>query len=595
VHSRLCASALLSTFALTIGTANAATIRSRAATTIGWAPTATQALSLKSATDFGAVASNLPMHVALGLSANRTAINAAIRAIYTPGSASFHRFVTPAQFTQAFSPSASAAAAVASYLAQAGFTNVAVAPNRLVVTANGSAAVVSRAFNTQIHAYAQAGRAIVANASPAMVPAALAGTVSSVLGLNNIGMTAFHKKSPAAAVQRSLHRLVNGHVKRDVSPCLYPDIPVCALNTYFPTDLEFAYDGAGQPTASKTSMAIFTEGDMTVVKSDLAQALKADGQAPVTVKEVDVVGPFTDTSGTDEWDIDSQSSTAMSGGPKDLTYYVGNSLADDSLTPTFNRWVTDDTIPVANLSVGGCEALEYESGGLAADDLIFAEAVLQGQSLFVSSGDGGSQCSVLVNAGAPTGIPSVEYPASSPYVTAVGGTSLLTNSATGSYYGEITWEDGGGGISIFENASPWQYSNIELAETGKRLVPDLANDADPNVSGMNTVVSGAYAGYGGTSLASPMTMGVYARLQSLHGNSLGVAAASLYADYNVVTNDSLGILPSTSLPTDTNPKYGGFHDIIAGTNTLYDALPGFDLTSGVGTLDIKAIVNDYTK
>jgi pseudomonalisin/xanthomonalisin len=592
----------LAVAASAIGPADAATFRSnvaprhRALSTAGWTATASQGLNLVNATDLGAVSSTMPMHITVGLAGNRATADAIVKAIYTPGSSMYHQFLTPAQFTAAVSPSQAAANAVASYLSNAGFTKVSIAPDRLIISAYGTAATVSSAFNTQIHSYNQFGKTIFANAGPALVPNALSGVVLSVLGLDNIPMQAAHVKSPRAEVSRALHRLVHGRVTRDVSPCLTgTSVPVCALNTYFPTDLDLAYDDQNTPKATGTDIAVFTEGDMTQVLSDLYQAWRADGHPVDPVNIIKVDGASTDTSGTDEWDIDTQSSTALAGDVKSVTLFDTTSLDDDALTDDFATFANDDSIPVANLSVGGCEALSYATGEMQTDDLIFAQTVAQGQGVFVSSGDGGSQCSVLINAGAPVGLPvQVEYPGSSPYVTSVGGTSLLTNTTSGTYFGEIAWEDGGGGISYFESAAPWQYNNILLAETGKRLVPDIAMDADPNVSGMNTVVSGAYAGYGGTSLASPLSMGVYARLESRHGNKLGIAAASLYGAYNNATADSEGVLPS--LPSQSallTEPYGGFNDILTGTNTGFDATPGYDLTTGIGSLDINNLFIAY--
>jgi subtilase family serine protease len=585
-----------------IGKADAATFRTnvmppqRALSTAGWTATASQGLDLVQATDLGAVSSSMPMHITVGLAGNRAAADALVKAIYTPGSSMFHKFVTPAQFTAVVSPSQAAANAVASYLTKAGFTKVTIAPDRLVISAYGNAGSVSSAFNTQIHSFKQFGSTIFANVSPALVPASLNGAVLSVLGLDNIPKQTQHVKSAPGEVARSLRRLVRGHVKRDVSPCLTgTSIPVCALNTYFPIDLDVAYDDQNTPKATGTDIAVFTEGTMTPVLSDLYQAWEADGHPVDPINIVTVDGGSTDTSGTDEWDIDTQSSTATAGDVKSLTLYATTSLDSDSLADDFAKFADDDSIPIANLSVGGCEALSYATGEMQTDDLIFAQTVAQGQGVFVASGDGGSQCSILINAGAPVGGPvQVEYPGSSPYVTSVGGTSLLTNTATGSYFGEIAWVNGGGGISYFENASPWQYNNIELAETGKRLVPDIAMDADPNVSGMNTVVSGAYAGYGGTSLASPLSLGVYARLESRHGNKLGIAAASLYQAYNIATADSMGIEPS--LPSSTSPlteQYGGINDILTGSNTGFEATPGYDLTTGIGSLDINNLFIQY--
>ncbi|HEX4484797.1 MAG TPA: hypothetical protein VH088_00930 [Terriglobales bacterium] len=192
--------------------------------------------------------------------------------------------------------------------------------------------------------------------------------------------------------------------------------------------------------------------------------------------------------------------------------------------------------------------------------------------MFASSGDNGSACGVAPTNGVPaSGPPFVEYPASSSYVIGVGGTTLLTNS-DGTYNNEAAWYAGGGGLSQFELSPFWQ-APVNVASTVGRAVPDVAMDADPE-SGAYVFVSGAEACcYGGTSLSSPMALGVFARLQSGHLNSLGHAGQVFYKG-------------ATPLPSDASPA--GFHDIILGTNGAFIALPGYDYTTGLGSFDIAA-------
>ena len=222
------------------------------------------------------------------------------------------------------------------------------------------------------------------------------------------------------------------------------------------------------------------------------------------------------------------------------------------------------------------------TGRLTVDDMIFLEAASQGQSFFASAGDTGSFCPVGpagVN-GVPLGAPLVNYPAASPYVVGVGGTTLLTTTA-GAYDKEITWNTGGGGVSQFEPSPAWQQAAVPvLAKTDMRGVPDVAMDADPN-SGAVVYVNGAAEVVGGTSLSSPLSLGIWARALSVNPQ-LGLAGPRLYGLY-----DGAGVLGSY-------PK-GGFHDITLGNNGLYFATPGYDLTTGLGTFVIQKFVADLSK
>lgn len=110
-----------------------------------------------------------------------------------------------------------------------------------------------------------------------------------------------------------------------------------------------------------------------------------------------------------------------------------------------------------------------------------------------------------------------------------------------------------------------------------RGVPDIAMDADP-YSGAQVYVSGAEEGVGGTSLASPLALGVWARLIS--GNpKLGFAATQLYGLYDGATTPG------------SYPK-GGFHDIILGVNGIYPTTAGWDYTTGLGTFEVREIDTD---
>ena len=174
----------------------------------------------------------------------------------------------------------------------------------------------------------------------------------------------------------------------------------------------------------------------------------------------------------------------------------------------------------------------------------------------------------------PAGAPDVNYPASSPGVVSVGGTTLVTN-ADGSYDQEIAWLAGGGGPSLFEAPPAWQAGIsppsgtvcTTLGVACGRAVPDIAMDADPN-SGADVYVNGTPEGVGGTSLSSPLALGVWARLESAHGNGLGFAGPALYRANGTAA----------------------YHDIVLGDTGPYPALPGDDFATGLGTVDVARAV-----
>jgi pseudomonalisin len=526
-----------------------------------WTGTATQGLSLSklvSAADLGPAPSDqaITVRVALKLQ-NQSELVTYIQNINNPNSALYGESLTPAQFAATYAPSAAQVSAVVSYLESAGFTGVTVEPNNLLISATGTIAQASAAFNTPIEQFSQFGNTVFGNTAQAQVPASLGGVVAAVLGLNSIG-----QMKPTIVTRSQV------------------SVPQYAVS-YDPAQFQTIYSANGTATGSNATIAIMAEGDLTQVVADLRTEEKAFGmpQVPYTIVPVGIAS--TDTSGEDEWDLDTQYSTGMAQTVKMLYIYDTTSLTDSDLALEFSRWATDDKAKAGSASLGECEIFPYLDGSMLADDEVFAEAAAQGQSFFASTGDTGSFCPAEVGEnGVPAGAPMVNYPAASQYVMGVGGTTLLTNS-NGSYDTEIAWYAGGGGISQFEYSPYWQTAAaVPSSELGDKGIPDIAMDADP-YSGANVYVDGSVEAVGGTSLSSPLALGVWARLISANPK-LGFAPLRYYGLYDGAT-------------TPASYPNGGFHDIIVGANGYYTALPGWDYTTGLGTLWVSELAADLKK
>ena len=154
----------------------------------------------------------------------------------------------------------------------------------------------------------------------------------------------------------------------------------------------------------------------------------------------------------------------------------------------------------------------------------------------------------------------------------------------GSYQGEAAWYSGGGGLSQFEYSPYWESPAQPVGTTSAgftfRGVPDVAMDADLQ-TGMNVYESGSWTVIGGTSLASPLAAGTWARVLQQHPG-IGFAAPQLYNMYEAQVNS-----PGVALlgPPPTRP-IAGFHDVLSGANGFYTALPGYDYTTGLGSFDV---------
>ena len=514
-----------------------------------WAPTATHALEPAVATLLGPAPAATPLRLTVGLAPqNRAGLDALIRDQATAGTADYGNYLTPAQFTARFGATEATATAVADYLRAQGMRGVAVAPNRLQVTADATVAQAQQAFHTAIAQFRQNGRTVLVNTAAAMVPSSLTGMVTGVLGLSTLG---FH---------------------------LAPTPSAPNLDGFFPKQLGAVYHVGSTTPGTGMTLAVIAEGDLTQTVKDLrtAESKQALRQIPVNLVRT---GPASsDTSGVDEWNLDTQTSTGVAPNARALTVYVATSLTNSDLARAINRFASDGTAKAGSASLGECDVLPFLDGSMMVDDIALAEAAAQGQTFFASTGDTGSACAVLPTNGVPlSGLPDTEYPSSSPYVVGVGGTTLVASSA-GGYQSEIAWNAGGGGASPVENSGAWQNGVVPTATANVRGVPDVAFDADPN-TGALIYVNAATEQIGGTSLSSPLAMGLWTRIQATHGGHLGFASPKLYGLYTKAQAGSP--LPPSSV--------AGFHDVVAGGNGSYVATPGWDYTTGLGSWDVAAL------
>jgi subtilase family serine protease len=466
-----------------------------------------------------------------------------------------HGVMTKAQL-QSHLPTQAQAQAVASYLKGAGFGNVSVSANRMIVSATGSAAAVKSAFNTSlVNVRTHDGRNAFANNTPVRIPAALQGSVQAVLGLQTV-----HKAHTLARVQPHAAVGVGGHM---------------------PTEFADIYGASSLPAATGVDTAVWGWGSMQNTVNDLSDFTASTGLSAGTV---DVV--CTDTNGIDwntgeglggtsigdptcngnfdegetEWSMDSQSIVAMSGGVKSLTFYAAyggyNTTITDSLAEIVTPTQGQPLAQVVNASFGECEryqdANQGGDGSMQSNDAMFQIAAAQGQTFTVSTGDSGAdEC----GDGQPD---SASYPASSPWVVSVSGTTLRASDTT--WARENVWLGAGGSPSSAEAAPSWQAGRTYGTFAGQRG-PDVAFDANPS-SGELVLLQGNYYQIGGTSLAAPLAAGAWARI--LQGNpGLGFAAPHLYT------------LPASAL-----------HDVRAGNNGGYLAKPGWDWATGLGSFDV---------
>jgi len=220
----------------------------------------------------------------------------------------------------------------------------------------------------------------------------------------------------------------------------------------------------------------------------------------------------------------------------------------------------------------------------------YQRAAKEKVTVLASSGDFGSSNPDVNGNFYP--FPTVDFPASSPFVTAVGGTSLFADTS-GKYLFEVTWNDhfsvaGGGGVSQQFSEPRYQASlpaPVQKILNGHRGIPDVAYNADGNTPILVYIGffpdpnNNGYYFIGGTSEGSPQWAGIVADANQLARHPLGFLNPKLYA---------LGATGEVS---------EFFHDIKFGSNAVngvsgYDATPGWDLTTGWGTPKLEKLVRE---
>lgn len=567
--------ALVAATAIAIPTA--AVAAPRATTTPSLVATATQALSLGK-TPLGALGAQLPLRISVGLAVrHHNEMDRLAQAMSTPGNAQFGRFLTPAQVRERFGPTATDIAAVDRWLRDVGFRDLSVSSNGLLVDATASVGTIAQAFHTSLQRFLVRGQEVYANTTAAMIPAALQGVVTAVLGLSDVPMGLPHTTAGGAD-----------------------------LSGFTPSQIAKIYDAATLPPARHDSVAVVAMGDMTPIIANLRTAERKEHmpRVPVTVRYGGPQQIITDNNpltGNAEWDLDTQMASMVSGGVKRLYIYDEQTFTDEDVVRGINSFVADDKAISGSASLGECDYIAWADGAMLMTDESLEEGALQGQSFFASTGDNGSFCPEITSTGVPGGLPGTSWPAEGTWTTAVGGTTLLADS-DGDVTQEIAWIGGGGGITPFETAGDWTIPANPASQLdqyinqGGRSVPDVSTDADSNVSPVLIYAGGTTPeGIGGTSVSAPTMNGLWARIQAASGDRLGLASVRFYDLYDAVNpgehiSEPLGTVTLPSLPAK---PVTGFRDITLGANGLFVATPGYDYTTGIGAPLAAKLVRDF--
>jgi subtilase family serine protease len=583
--------------------------------------------------DAGRMPANLRLN-GVSILFNRSAAQQAdleslIAAQQNPRSPQYHRWLTPEQFAARFGMAQSDIDKVQTWLQQQGFSVDSVARGKGFVRFSGSVNQVEQAFRTEMHYYKGNGAQHFGPSIALSVPTAIAPTIQAVGNLSDFRPRPMH---------------TSAHTRPDFTSSVSGSV------FFAPGDIATVYDmnplysggvnGAGQ--------SIAVAGQSAVTTSDIENFQNAAGLAvkDPTMVLVPGTGSSQVFSGGDEGesDLDLEWSSAIAPGADIFFVYTGSNTnfnAFDSIQCAVDERIAS----IISVSYGSCETA---LNGFSLET-VFTQAAAQGQTIVAASGDGGStSCSGDTINGLTTTQQfalAVTYPASSPYVTGIGGTeitaanSVSTNStywqaksssdilsSAKIYIPEIAWNDsssqnglsasGGGPSALFSKPS-WQKGVAGIPNDGKRDVPDVALYASPglpgylyctsdtsswNTSSVPVQQASCNNGFrdssssdltvaGGTSFATPIFAGIVALINQKQGYTGGQ-----------------GLLNPTiyTLASNSGTYASAFHDVTGGNNdcdagstfcgsttTGFTAGTGYDQVTGLGSVDVDKLAGAW--
>lgn len=585
---------------------------------------------ISSVPDQGATAEQTPIpRVTIDFkmsAAQQTSLTKLLAEQQDPSSSQYHKWLTPEQYGEQFGISKNDLAKVEAWAKRIGFTNIQVARAKNSISMAGTVGLAQYAFQTPIHNFNVNGRLHYANTADPYLPAAIQGIAAAVRGLSDL-----HPRPHSRPVS---HPRFTSSLSGDIYMAPGDFATIYDVQTLYNNGI----DGTGE------KIAIAGQTDIQTIDIEAFQtAAGLTVKAPTVI--LDGADPgFPSDGDLSEAELDVEWAGAVARGA--TIVYVNSQDAFQSAIYAIDNQVAN----VVSLTYGGCEA-QTANSDLASLTAAFQQANAEGITVTAASGDSGAaDCDYSSNPNtldltATNGL-AVDFPASSPYVTGLGGTAF--NEGSGDYWGpigsnnsnggsalsyipEMAWNDDcspgtttvagcagtanyglsatGGGVSTLYTKPSWQVGTGVPAD-GFRDVPDVSVDSSPNhdgylicetpttngvaattsscVNGTFRDVNGDLNVIGGTSVASPTFAGIVALIDQLTGSAQGNVNQRLYA--------------LASLAPDA------FHDITVGSNIVpctvgttdcttgilgYNTTTGYDQVTGLGTIDANNLAQSW--
>ncbi|SNS76896.1 Ig-like domain (group 3) [Granulicella rosea] len=574
----------------------------------------------KAATDLGAAPANQVLSsVTLRFSmtaAQSAALDQLLADQQNPSSPRYRQWLTPEQFAAQFGLAASDLAQVKTWLASKGLTITSTARSGTFVTVSGSVAQINAAFGTQLHSLSLKGETHFGNLSEPTLPAAIAGVVGGITGLNDF------KLKSRARIQ---------HPAADPAKPLFTS-SISGSHFIAPGDFYTIYDVNPLLNSSINGkgITIAVMGQTDISLTDAAAFRSASGltaNAP-TVKLYGT-DPGTSSDDIDEAMLDVEWSGAVA--PAASILFVNST---DVIGISMTQAIDNALAPIITVSYGDCEA-NWGSSYLNIYNQLFKQANVQGQTIVGPAGDSGATDCDYDATTAVNGL-AVDFPASSPYVTGLGGTMFNEGSATGAtsywsgtngttggsatgYIPEAVWNEtaadtvllgytstfaaGGGGASAFFTKPAYQVGT-GVPSDSSRDVPDVSLNAAASHDGYLFCSQGLCTNgfrnaagnldvVGGTSVATPSFAALLALVEQKTATKIANANPYIYALANSTYYGN--VFHDVTVGNNSNPCTAGTVNCPGGGSIGYNATAGYDLATGWGSVDATNLVNYWSQ
>ncbi len=505
---------------------------------------------------------------------NLPLLSSLVRQSSDPSSPEFRHFLTYAEVSQEFLPTQAQYQSVVSYLTSRGFDIQSSSLNSMIV-ARGTVAQVNEYLGQGVQLYTNGTYSYYQTTGPSSLPGAysFASNSTALLARPDIMMSG---SAASGLIPSGNVTFTEGGQDTKLLRTVYNSTGL----------LSHGINGTGY------TIGLLDFYGNPGVAQDLALYDSTYGYPAPPSFSISPIGPYNPNLGAAEgWDgeidLDVQVSHAMAPGASIILYPANGALP---LSTAVAAIVADGKANVVSQSFGLPEWEYYEAGpegylfnSVFTDDYYMLGSAM-GMTFLASSGDGGGSG---FSAGPEGG---AEYPSSSPYVTALGGTDTYVSATAsgGLSINQTAWSNigfvpyfeneggGGGGVSIIE-PTPWYQSSLQVPASfpDGRMVPDLSLDASGE-PGTFIIYEGVPTAVGGTSEASPLFAGLLTLLMGTEKGSLGLLNPAVY---QIAGNSS------------TYQK--AFTPITFGYTIPWVSKLGYNLATGWGTPNMGELASLY--